>query len=74
MHWIRGANSGYLLAILADVEEYPETFRVHSHYLSLPNLDIFEIGDGARPYRLPALQSLGARASGIDVDVPALSS
>jgi SAM-dependent methyltransferase len=56
-----------------DLAEYDELLRAHAS-TSLRDARIFEVGYGARPYRLMALQSLGLDASGVDIEQPLLGS
>jgi Methyltransferase domain len=57
--------------LFADIEEYDELSR---RYTGRPLSDsrLLEIGYGARPYRLIALQSIGVDAFGIDMEFPVL--
>lgn len=58
--------------VFEDFSEYDELLRAHGP-APLADAKTFEIGYGARPYRLIALQSMGVDASGVDAEVPFLS-
>jgi hypothetical protein len=64
-------GSEYAQDLFADIDEYRQLYLKYSGS-SLETAKIFEIGYGARPYRLIALISLGYEASGIDLDSPIL--
>jgi Methyltransferase domain len=62
--------------LFEDLAEYDELLRRHAS-IPLASARAFEVGYGARPYRLIALQSMAARepamqASGVDMEVPIL--
>jgi hypothetical protein len=57
--------------LFADLEEYDALLRKH-RATRLAESKVFEIGYGARPFRLLALTSLGIDASGVDAEVPLL--
>ena len=54
-----------------DLNEYERLLRTYAN-TSLADARVFEIGFGARPYRLIALMSMGVDASGVDAEVPML--
>jgi len=54
--------------LFADLDEYDELLTKHAGR-SLAQAKVFEIGYGARPYRLLALQSI-TDASGVDAEAP----
>jgi hypothetical protein len=54
-----------------NLEEYARLLQKYSGK-ALVDADVFEIGFGARPYRLMALCSLGVNARGVDLDQPVL--
>jgi SAM-dependent methyltransferase len=58
-----------LSPIRFDLDEYDELLREHAGR-PLVSCRVFEIGFGARPYRLAALQGAGVDAFGIDAEVP----
>jgi hypothetical protein len=58
-------------AVISEIEEYAQLYR-DATGRDLRHACILEIGYGARPLRLMALQSLGYNAKGIDLDRPAL--
>jgi SAM-dependent methyltransferase len=60
------------VGVLADLDEYDALLRRYGG----PPLDdarVLEIGYGARPWRLTALQARGVDALGVDAEVPILS-
>ncbi len=54
-----------------NLEEYARLLQKYAGK-ALIDADVFEIGFGARPYRLMALCSLGVNARGVDLDQPVL--
>ena len=66
---VKGAE--YAESLFMDIDEYRQLFLKYTGS-PLEAAKIFEIGYGARPYRLIALISLGYEASGIDLDAPIL--
>ncbi len=69
--WRRGPDASYVAGIFRDFTEYDQLLRRYTG-ISLGHACTFEIGYGARPYRLFALQSMGVDARGIDAEVPIL--
>jgi hypothetical protein len=59
--------------LFEDVEEYDELLHKHSG-LHIQGAQVLEIGFGARPYRQMILHSMGVDASGVDAEMPVLSS
>jgi SAM-dependent methyltransferase len=59
-------------SIFADIDEYDELLR---HYAdrTLRESRLFEIGFGARPYRMLALAAMGVDVSGVDADAPVVN-
>lgn len=57
--------------LFADLEQYDALLRKHCG-TRLAESRVFEIGYGARPFRLLALTSLGIEASGVDAELPVL--
>ena len=60
------------VAVLADLDEYDALLRRHGGP-PLADARVLEIGYGARPWRLTALQALGVDALGVDAEVPILT-
>jgi hypothetical protein len=60
-----------LAYLMTDLAEYDELMRAHTEH-DLASARVFEIGFGARPYRLIALQSMGVEAEGVDAEQPIL--
>jgi len=58
--------------MFSQFEEYDGLLREHTGR-RLTGARVFEIGYGARPWRLIALISMGVDASGVDAEVPLLS-
>lgn len=58
-------------AMFRDIEEYDQLCRSFTGR-SIYDLKVFEIGYGARPYRLASMISLGIDARGVDLDAPML--
>lgn len=58
-------------ATLRDIDEYDQLCRSLMGR-SICDLKVFEIGYGARPYRLASMISLGIDAHGVDLDAPML--
>lgn len=67
----RVKGTEYAEGLFTDIGEYRHLYGKYTG-LKLETARIFEIGYGARPYRLIALISLGYEASGIDLDAPVL--
>jgi Methyltransferase domain len=60
------------ISVLADLDEYDAVMRRHGG----PGLDaarVLEVGYGARPWRLMAMQAHGVDALGVDAEVPILT-
>jgi SAM-dependent methyltransferase len=60
-----------LAYVMDDIAEYDELLRAHGG-VDLRSARAFEIGYGARPYRLIALQSMGVEIEGVDAEQPIL--
>lgn len=67
----RVKGTEYAESLFMDIDEYRQLYLKYTGS-PLETAKIFEIGYGARPYRLIALISLGYKASGIDLDSPVL--
>lgn len=67
----RVQNTEYAASLFTDVDEYRHLYLKYTGS-PLEGAKIFEIGYGARPFRLIALISIGYDASGIDLDSPIL--
>ena len=67
---INSANSGFE-QMLNDVTRYDESLTRHAGK-SLSEARVFEIGYGARPYRLRAIHATGADVYGVDAEAPLL--
>jgi SAM-dependent methyltransferase len=67
----RAARSPELSYLMRDIAEYEELLNAHAG-VDLRSASVFEIGYGARPYRLIALQSMGVDVSGVDAEQPIL--
>src|SRR5271170_4031210 len=68
------ARGGHdLNPLFGDVEEYDELLHKHSG-LHIQEARVLEIGFGARPHRQMILHSMGVDASGVDAEMPVLSS
>ena len=68
-HWDRYRNPDDFGWLFANLAEYGELLRTYSG-IGLDEADVFEIGYGARPYRLLALQGVARRAAGVDAETP----
>jgi hypothetical protein len=64
----RSPQLGY---VIEDIAEYEELMSAHAG-VDLRSSRAFEIGYGARPYRLIALQSMGVDVEGVDAEQPIL--
>src|SRR5713226_3115044 len=58
-----------LSGILAEFAVYNDLLLQYSR-ITLEKSKVFEIGFGARPYRLMTLMSFGIDAAGVDLDMP----
>jgi SAM-dependent methyltransferase len=67
----RAARSPQLSYLMRDIAEYEDLLDAHAG-LGLRSAKVFEIGYGARPYRLIALQSMGVDVAGVDAEQPIL--
>jgi SAM-dependent methyltransferase len=67
-----GGESGFE-RVLADLAQYDELLRRYTGK-PLSEARAFEIGYGARPYRLRAVHATGADVCGVDAEAPLLSS
>ncbi len=67
----RAARRPRLDHVMRDVDEYERLLRLHAD-TDLRSARAFEIGYGARPYRLIALQSMGVDVEGVDAEQPVL--
>lgn len=59
----------YCAGILAEFAAYNDLLLRYSQ-IPLEKAKVFEIGFGARPYRLMTLMSFGVDAAGVDLDMP----
>ncbi len=67
----RTRHSPQLSYVMRDIAEYDKLLRTYGG-TDLRSSKVFEIGYGARPYRLIALQSMGVDVEGVDAEQPVL--
>lgn len=70
-HRNRAGDDADVRGYLADVEEYDRLLREHGGR-ELRGAEVLEIGFGTRAARMAILSAAGARAVGVDVEVPLL--
>lgn len=70
-HFARRRARPLAPSLLEEIAEYELLLRQHGQP-PLRQARVFEIGYGARPYRLLALRSMGVDAIGVDAEVPVL--
>ncbi len=71
LRWARKVGPRDYGYVLDGLEEFDEILRRHGA-TPLDDARVFEVGYGARPYRLRALRARGVDALGVDAEVPAL--
>jgi Methyltransferase domain len=70
-HWGRSRDKDTFDWVFDDVARYDALLREYGS-TPLSNAVVFEVGYGARPYRMMALHGLGINAAGIDAEAPVL--
>jgi SAM-dependent methyltransferase len=68
---LQRAHMPQLDYVMRDIDEYDLLMRGYGG-TDLHSAKVFQIGHGARPYRLIALQSMGVHVEGVDVEHPIL--
>lgn len=70
-HWLAMRGGDDFSWVFEDIAEYERLLAVYGA-VTLKEARVLEIGYGARPFRLIALQSMGIDAEGVDAEVPIL--